>query len=348
VNVDELLRDGSKTQLQRAIFDVQAQKTAGADGSTTIGLYAVGYGVLNAFSRVFVPGAFKESLEQDFSAEKPLPIGWMHEIPIGKFTTLRDDQRGPYLEGPISKTSTGEDAAVLVQDGLTAASVGFKIADYDDVVFADPGETVTFSTPYGQFTSQIDDYVLYVVKAQLKECSLVLVGADDDSRVVAVQSLLAKAQKALPAIATEGADWESVAYSMALLMGGRGAAAFQELPDLEHHALYQKIAVGYAKYGNTPPAYSRRPDYKDVAFQHGEREIFADRYLRQSLRTVIAGAGGLDGALSVETREEAERAIQSLGALTRRDQEPETSPLTQALEGLREATATVKGITSNG
>lgn len=307
---------------QRAIFHgAQAAATTNADGATTITMRAVGYGQLNLYGRVFVPGAFGESiseLEQNLD-EKPLPIGYLHETPIGKFTQLVDQVDGPHLTGPLSKTSLGQDVATLVRDGLTAASVGFAIQDYDDVQLGEPGETCTFETPFGTFTYTFQDWVLYIVKAQLVECSLVLVGADDNSRVVAVQSLLAKAEKALPAFAKQDASWEDVAYSMALLMGGRGAAAFQELPELEHVQLYSKLAAGYARHGKTPPAYSRQPKYQDVAFQHGEREIFGDRYLQKNLRTVTAGASGIAGPLSDETREEADRAIAALQGLTRRD-----------------------------
>lgn len=202
------------------------------DAATTIGCYGVGYGVENAYGRVFVPGAFAESI-QELNASldtKPLPIGWMHDIPIGKFTTLRDELKGPYLEGQLSGTSAGQDAGVLAADGLTAVSVGFVAQVYQ---WADKGELVSFDTPYGKKTYQADDYVLYVVKAQLVECSMVLVGADDEARITVVQSLLEKADRALPGLATD-ASWEDVAYSMALLMGGRGASAFQELPELEH------------------------------------------------------------------------------------------------------------------
>jgi Caudovirus prohead serine protease len=341
-------------RVQRAFFGTQAAASTDGAGVTTIEMRAVGYGSVNRYGRLFVPGAFAESidtLKQELE-EKPLPIGWMHELPIGKFTELQDQVDGPRLRGPISNTTAGQDAATLVRDGLTASSVGFTIENWvDDIQWGEPSETVTFDTPYGTFTYTFQDWVIYVKRAQLVECSLVLVGGDDDSRVVGVQSLMEKAQKALPAIATQGASWEDVAYSMALLMGGRGAAAFQELPELEHAQLYMKLAAGYARYGKTPPAYSRNPKYDDVAFQHGEREIFGDRYLRKNLRTVTAGAQGIAGPLSDETREEAQRAITALTGLTRRDEDPtgdgEQKLGLTVLEALRQTTATARGEQSN-
>jgi len=310
---DLLSLDVARAHLQQArSLEVQARQDAG--GATTIGCYGVGYGVLNAYGRVFVPGAFGESL-QSFSAEKPLPIGWSHNVPIGKFTTLEDQAKGPYLEGPLSQTSLGQDAAVLVRDGLTAVSIGFSIEDYQDLLWAEPNETCTFETPFGTFTYQFDDYVLYIIRAQARECSLVLVGADDDARVAAVQSLLENASRALPGL-KQDSEWEGVAYSMALLMGGRGAAAFADAGDVEHHALYQRLAAAYARLGKTPPAYARAPKFDQVAFQHDERAIFADRYLRKSLAAVTAGAGGLEGPLSAETLQEAKRAIEALEPLT--------------------------------
>lgn len=318
----------------------QAGPDAGVDGApTTIGCYGVAYGQLNDAGRVFVHGAFSESISEinQGADAKPLPIGWLHEIPIGKWSTLRDDQDGPYLEGTLSQTSTGEDAAVLARDGLTAVSVGFIPLIYQ---FAEPGEMCSFDTPYGRRSYQFDEYALYVVKADLEECSLVLVGADDDARITLVQTLLEKADRAMPGL-TPAAGWEDVAYSMALLMGGRGASSFQDLPDIEHQALYQRLGAAYTKFSKTPPAYSRRPQYRDVAFQHDERLIFQDRYLRKQLAAVIAGAAGIDGQLSAETREEVERALQALTDLTNRRTPADT--LAQMQEQLLRATTTLNG-----
>lgn len=292
-----------------------------ADGlATTIGGYGVGYGLRNRYGRVFVPGAFAVSitqLQQELEA-KPLPIGWMHDLPIGKWTTLEDREQGPYLEGPLSQTSTGEDAAILVRDGLSALSIGFDPTDENfSYMWAEPNQVCSFNTPYGARTYQFDDYTIYIITASLVECSLVLVGADDDARITLVQSLLAKADRALPGL-TQGAGWEDVAYSMALVMGGRGANSFQELPELEHRALYQRLAEGYAKFDKTPPPYERRPDYRDVQFQSDERSIFQDRYLRKTLAAATAGAAGIEGQLSPETREEALRLVESLTGLTER------------------------------
>lgn len=295
-----------------------------SDVGTTIGGYGVAYGQRNRYGRVFVPGAFAVSITQLNQAlgAKPLPIGWMHDVPIGKWDSLEDQEAGPYMQGPLSATSTGEDAAILARDGLTALSIGFDSTDPSfSYMWAEPNQVCSFNTPYGAKTYQFDDYTIYIITASLVECSLVLVGADDDARITLVQSLMHKADRALPGL-HETASWEDVAYSMALVMGGRGASSFQDLPEIEHRALYQRLAAGYAKFDKTPPPYERRPDYRDVEFQSDERQIFQDTYLRKTLAGARAGAAGIEGQLSPDTAGEAEQLIELLtGLLARRTAE---------------------------
>lgn len=311
------------------------------DAPAIIGGYGVAYGLRNRYGRVFVPGAFNDSL-QSFTDAKPLPIGWMHELPIGKWTTLRDTEQGPYLEGPLSDTTQGRDASVLARDGLTALSIGFDPFDATfEAVYAEGGTRVQFETPYGTRSYQFDEWTTYIVTASIVECSMVLVGVDDDARLTTVQSLAEKAERAFPG-ASENADWNDVAYSMALLMGGRGASSFQDLPDPEHRALYERLCAGYTRHGKTPPPYDRRPEYQRIAFQHDERLIFHDRYLRKQLAGVNAGAGGIDGPLSDETRAEAERAIEALQALTQR-----TSTTATFLSTVEELAAKTRSLKEN-
>lgn len=161
------------------------QASVSDDGATISGFGEV-WGVLNEAGRVFVPGAFAQSLAE-LNPSRPLPIGWLHEVPIGKWTRIQETREGLRMEGRISQTTVGRDASILVRDGaLTSLSIGFSPID---VQFASPREQARFETPFGTATYQFPEPVAYIVKAQLVETSLVMVGAQREARIVAVQSL---------------------------------------------------------------------------------------------------------------------------------------------------------------
>lgn len=297
-------------------------------------------GNLNSYGEVFVPGAWVDTLAQK-NDRKPLPMGLYHREAIGRWVEHADTADGLDLAGPISDTTAGRDAATLARDGvITGLSVGFWPTVYQ---FADPGERCTFQTPYGERSYEFDEYIVYIVRAELLEASLVIAPSDDEARFE-VRSALAQARRALPALAGEhdqrGAPtWEDAAYSMALLMGGRGAAAFSELPDLEHRALFERVAAVYRQRGKTPPEYARHPTYRDVEFRHDEREVFHDRYLRKTIDQLCSGLSGVTGPLSERTREAADRAADALGAALDRsaptlaDIGEQIKQITRSLEG---------------
>lgn len=327
VRIGPELRSGNP---RRRDFQMRASASDGR-----VSGYASIWGSLNSYGEIFVPGAFTETLAAK-SAEKPLVMCWQHDEPIGKWDIppTCEDQTGLYVEGAVSDTAVGRDAITLLNDrAVTGLSIGFWPEVY---AFAEPGEFVTFDTPLGRWTSQSDDWTIYILKADVVETSIVAAPADDEARLRArdVAELLAKAEKALPAL-RNGAQWDDVAYSMALLLGGRGAAAFRELPDLEHRKLFARIAQTYERFEKKPPAYERFPDYAGIEFRHDEREVFQDRYLRKNLDSVVAGVAGIAGPLSSETRAVAESAIASLtAALNRRDPVDELEDLGAQLRDL--------------
>jgi HK97 family phage prohead protease len=333
----------SQRQLQRTVFPfLQAKTSKGERGLLTVEGMGVHYGEVNANGFLFVPGAFSESLKERPSERKPLVMGFEHSLfapltVIGKWSETKESEDGVWLRGPISDTSDGRDVATLIEDGaLTGLSIGHTI---DHFQFLEPGQRAEFDTPFGKRTYEVDEWALAVIEGAMVEASVVSVPADDEARIDKVlHSTLTKAGKALPGLAGS-AEWHDVAYSMALLMGGRGAAAFADLPELEHRGLYERLASAYRRHGKTPPAYERNPKFSDVAFQHDERALFADRYLRKNLAAVAAGAGGIEGPLSPETREEAKRVLSALAPLAR----DEAEQLAELDALLRQTTRRVKG-----
>lgn len=285
-------------------------RTRAVGDQTIVSCIAVAWGSRNSYGEVFVPGAFADDLATH-SDRKPIVMGLYHDRAIGKWSAASEGEAGLALEGPISDTSDGRDAATLVRDGaLTGVSIGFFLDQYQ---YAGPGERVTFQTPFGERSYVFDDYVWYVLKARVVEASLVMAPSDDDARIVDVRSA---AVRALPALRDlEHADWDDVAYSMALLMGARGAGSFADLPDGDRREMYAEIAGAYQRHGKTPPDFTPSPSYGDIEFRHDEREVFHDRYLRKSIDAVVAGASGASGPLSAGTREAAQRAVEALTPL---------------------------------
>jgi HK97 family phage prohead protease len=307
-------------------------------GGMSVEGFLVTYGEVNMNGWLWVPGAALEGLKERPSERKPLVMKSEHEMSIGRWMQAKDSEAGVFGSGAISDTTLGRDTATLLSDGaVTGISVGFRP---EAVQFVTPGERVEFDTPYGKRAYTIEEYAIAVIKASIREASIVGVPADDEARVTNVQSVIAKAHRALPGLSSEPTR-EDLAYSMALLMGGRGAAAFTDLPDFEHRALYEQLAHGYKKHGLTPPPYERAPVYSEVSFRHDERAVFHDRYLRKSLDVVIAGAAGIEGALSPETREQAEAARVALHGLLERRTDADV--LAEIDERLRATLTTVKG-----
>lgn len=333
------------TECRRATYEFRARKRDD-DGRLVIRGLASVFGVQNSWGEIFVPGAFDETIRER-DDRKPLVMGLYHREAIGRWTRAAeaelDGLLGLVLEGPISKTRSGEDAATLVEDGaLTGLSVGFWPLIYQ---IAEPNERVQFTTVHGTWTNTHGDWAIYVVKADLVEASLVMAPADDEARLTRSRDAIAKAHRALPGLRDDAA-WEDVAYSMALLQGARGAAAFSDLPELERRRLHQQLERAYERHGKTAPAFSLQPVWGEVEFRHDERAIFHDRYLARSLDSVVAGSAGVAGPLSDETRAKAERAH---GALTDLLAPPrsEVAEIRELAELVRATTRSLKGDTTD-
>lgn len=326
----------------------QARVDKREDGVLTVEGWLVTYGQVNGNGYLWLPGAGAEGLQRRQAAGRYLTMGYQHHwgsplTVIGRWTQTEVSRDGIYGRGIVSDTQQGRDAATLLLDGaIDGISVGFREQD-GGVRFLGPGDILEHDTPYGRFKYEADDWTLAFVDVEISEASIVHEPADSAALVERLTQsrgdLLAKAGRAMPGLQARD-SWEDVAYSMALLMGGRGVSSFQDLPLLEHAAIYQHLADAYSGLGKTPPAYQRAPEYKDVAFQHDEREVFADRYLRKGLATVVASAGGFEGQLSPETREEVDSAIDALQTLTRREEAPTVADQLRDMTGQLDAATT--------
>jgi HK97 family phage prohead protease len=214
----------------------QTAVTKSESGLLTVSGQLVNYGVINENGWLWVPGAAYDSIQAK-SDRNPLVMGYQHSpfdplTVIGRWSQASESVDGISGVGRISDTSDGRDAATLVEDGaITGISVGFRATK---VAFLEPDVRISFDTRYGTFAYTPDKWCMAIVEAEVDEASLVSTPADFDARIDGhAQALLQKAGKAMPGLQAD-AGWEDTAYSMALLMGGRGAGTFNDLP--EHSA----------------------------------------------------------------------------------------------------------------
>lgn len=77
-------------------------------------------------TEVFSRGAFDAQMSKPggvFLARNHIPLGG---TPIGRLTDMRNDSRGLYVEGKVSRTQVGEETLTLLRDGvLDSFSIGF-------------------------------------------------------------------------------------------------------------------------------------------------------------------------------------------------------------------------------
>jgi hypothetical protein len=95
--------------------------------------YASMFGVVDSDGDVIVNGAFKDSVNRAYESGRMPKMLWQHDAKdiIGKWTEIREDERGLYVKGSlILETEKGREAYALMKAGvLDAMSVGFNIVD---------------------------------------------------------------------------------------------------------------------------------------------------------------------------------------------------------------------------
>lgn len=135
-------------------------------------------------------GAFKKSIAERGHKVRML---WQHDPsqPIGRWTSMREDDQGLYVKGQISETSLGRDVMTLLKDGaVDSMSIGYEPI---------PADTEYAKTAKG-------DSVRLLRAVKLWEVSLVSFPADQAAKVTAVKAALPPHDTAK---ADEGASWDA-------------------------------------------------------------------------------------------------------------------------------------------
>lgn len=82
---------------------------------------------LDQVADVIHPGAFAKSIREAFPAKR-IKVLWQHRDPIGIPTEMREDDKGLWVKGRISKTALGDEALELMRDEVVdRMSIGFSI-----------------------------------------------------------------------------------------------------------------------------------------------------------------------------------------------------------------------------
>jgi hypothetical protein len=102
--------------LKLAGGDTEARKFSG---------YASVFGGVDSYGDTIMPGAYKNTIT---NRQRPIAMRWNHTGPvIGKWTEIREDEKGLYVEGELtSGHSVADDAYALLKHGaISGMSIGY-------------------------------------------------------------------------------------------------------------------------------------------------------------------------------------------------------------------------------
>lgn len=117
---------------------------------------------------IIMRGAFTKSIKESFPAGR-VKVLWNHSEPIGMPLEMREDARGLWVKGRVSKTAKGDEVLELMRDGVVdTMSIGFTI-------------------PQGK--SEIKGDVRYIHEVRLMEFSPVTFAMNPQAAITGVKSL---------------------------------------------------------------------------------------------------------------------------------------------------------------
>lgn len=149
-----------------SLDDFEVKFDAGEDEYRFAGYASVFNGV-DSYGDMIAPGAYRKTLK---GRERPVQLRWNHYGPvIGKWITLKEDDRGLYVEGELTRGhSMAEDAWALLKHGaVSGLSIGYRVMKWE----------------------QKDDHVL-LKEIELIEISVVEEPADNAARVSEMKALI--------------------------------------------------------------------------------------------------------------------------------------------------------------
>tara|TARA_Y100000593_G_C4295342_1_gene330383 strand:+ start:1298 stop:2032 length:735 start_codon:yes stop_codon:yes gene_type:complete len=96
----------------------------------TISGHASIFGNIDNDSDITEKGSFQKTIAERFP-HNLIKFLWQHRDPLGPLLKISEDSVGLAFEGKVSKTALGNDALILMADGVVdRMSFGFTVADY--------------------------------------------------------------------------------------------------------------------------------------------------------------------------------------------------------------------------
>lgn len=113
-------------------FEVKLEESN--DGRTITG-YASVFDNVDSYNERVAPGAFAKSIAEIEAAGRVLPMLWNHlsDEPIGKWTSLAEDERGLKVVGEllVGKIRRADETAAAIKEGIVSGlSIGYRVKDY--------------------------------------------------------------------------------------------------------------------------------------------------------------------------------------------------------------------------
>jgi HK97 family phage prohead protease len=131
----------------------------------------------DSYGDVIAPGAFADSLAAHKAAGTMPKMFWQHnrDEPIGKWTEAQEDAKGLFLRGRLNMdVQRAREAHSLLKNGdIDGLSIGYRIKEYK------------VDTETGVWTLE---------KLDLKEVSVVSIGANENATITSVKALKAAQQ----------------------------------------------------------------------------------------------------------------------------------------------------------
>ena len=134
--------------------------------------YASVFGLVDSYGDTIAPGAYSKTLQ---NRERPIQLRWNHYGGVvGKWLTLREDEKGLYVEGELTPGhSVAQDAYALMKHGaVNGLSIGYRPIEAE----------------------QKDDGTRLLKQIDLVEISVVESPADVHAQISSVKSAIEEAE----------------------------------------------------------------------------------------------------------------------------------------------------------
>lgn len=163
-------RKDALADLETKFTTLELKADGESDEYLTVTGYGSVFGVKDSGNDMVMPGAFRETIA---SGRKPKML-WQHDPnhPIGTWDELREDEKGLFMRGRISKKAAkGAEVAELVKMGaIEGLSIGYRTQEYEMDVRSS------------------EDRVRKLIKLQLWETSVVTFPMNELANIYAMKS----------------------------------------------------------------------------------------------------------------------------------------------------------------